>query len=461
MLRRSLIFLLLLVALRPGVAAPAAVSGPPVLSEAARWLQSYLRIDTTNPPGNEGKAADFLADILRREGIAPRLLTSPAGRVSLWARISSPASGGRAVVLLHHMDVVAAGPGWTVEPFAGRIRKGRLWGRGAVDDKSLGIAMLAAFLDLKRRAAPLARDVVFLAVADEESGGGEGSEWLLAHLPELFAGAEAVIGEGGRNQVVNGRTLWWGVEVAQKRPLWIEVEASGRGGHGSALNPESANHQLVAGLARLLALPPRWRVTPPVRSFLAGLAPLHNRHWQPMLTHPDQEITETGPRGFLLPGMASLFLDTVQVTVLDGGSRINVIPDRARALVDIRLLPDSDGVAFLAGVRKALGKSLAVKVLVTSPPAPSSPTAGRVYEAVSRVLKAEAPVVPAFISGFTDSRFFRQRGIPAYGLSPFAGEGEDMAGIHGPDERISLAELDRGVRRMQRILAAYAAPGGK
>src|SRR6202035_5835297 len=170
MLRRSLIFLLLLVALRPGVAAPAAVSGPPVLSEAARWLQSYLRIDTTNPPGNEGKAADFLADILRREGIAPRLLTSPAGRVSLWARISSPASGGRAVVLLHHMDVVAAGPGWTVEPFAGRIRKGRLWGRGAVDDKSLGIAMLAAFLDLKRRAAPLARDVVFLAVADEESG---------------------------------------------------------------------------------------------------------------------------------------------------------------------------------------------------------------------------------------------------------------------------------------------------
>ena len=457
-----LFLILALLAPAPGVRAQAARKTPAPsvgLSEAARWLQSYLRIDTTNPPGAEHKAAAFLAGILHREGIPTRLLVTPEGRTSLYARLSSPKSGGKAVVLLHHMDVVAAGPGWTVPPFSGQIKDGRLWGRGAVDDKSLGIAQLAAFLDLKRRKVALERDVIFLAVADEENGGILGSAWLLEHHPELFKGVEGVIGEGGRSQVSAGKLLWWGVEVAQKRPLWLEVSANGRAGHASGLNPQSANHQLIEGLARVLALPPRWRVTPPARDYLKAIAPLHNDHWKRVLSNIDPVIDEkTGPKEFLFPGMVNLFLDTVQVTVLDGGDRINVIPGRATARLDIRLLPDTDSDAFLKRIREALGKGIDVRVLVTAPPSPPSPASGRLYAAFEKGMGGDAPVVPTLVPGFTDSRLFRERGIPAYGISPFALEGDDLMGIHGPDERIPLAELDRGVERMRKILSVYASP---
>ena len=432
----------------------------PKLSEAAAWLQQYLRIDTTNPPGREDRAAAFLAAILQREGIPSRIVKGPGGRANLHARLSSPRSGGRAVVLLHHMDVVPAGPGWTVPPFSGQVRNGLLWGRGAVDDKSLGIAQLAAFVDLKRRKTPLERDVIYLAVADEENGGLNGTAWLLTHHPELFRGVEAVMGEGGRSQMgAGGKLLWWGIEVAQKRPFWLEVSTSGRGGHGAGLNPESAAHLLVQGLGRLTTAPPRWRVDPPVRAYCRAIAPLQNPHWRRVFSNIDQVVTADGPKEFLMPGMANLFVDTVQVTVLRGGERINVIPETASAQIDVRLLPNTSADAFLAEVKRRLGPNFKVKVLVASPPSPPSPASGRLYSAMAAVLKDDGPVVPTFIAGFTDSRFFREKGIPAYGISPFKLSPEDSRGIHGPDERIPLAELDRGVARMRQILSFYVSPG--
>jgi acetylornithine deacetylase/succinyl-diaminopimelate desuccinylase-like protein len=428
------------------------------LSESAKWLRDYLRIDTTNPPGHEEKAAAFLAAILEREGIATRRLVSPKGRTSLLARLSSPGSGGRAVILLHHMDVVPAGPGWTAPPFSGELRDGRLWGRGAIDIKSLGLAQLAAIVDLKRRNVALERDVIFLAVADEEDGGGQGVGWLIDAHPELFRGVEAVMGEGGRSQVSGGRLLWWGVETAQKRPLWLSVATTGRGGHASGLNPQSAVHRLIQGLDRVLAMPPRWRVTAPARDYLKAIAPLHNDHWRRILGNVDRVIDpEKGPREFLLPGMSNLFLDTVQVTVLQGSDRINVIPDRAQAEIDVRLLPDTDSAAFLAAIEKTLGEGFDVEILRTAPPAPPTPATGRFYDAVVGVLGKEAPVVPTFVPGFTDSRYFRERGIAAYGISPFALSGEETAGIHARDEQIPVAELDRGAARVRRLVAAYAA----
>jgi acetylornithine deacetylase/succinyl-diaminopimelate desuccinylase-like protein len=434
----------------------------PALSEAAGWLQQYLRIDTTNPPGREDRAAAFLAAILQREGIPSRIVKGPGGRANLYARLSSPRGGGRAVVLMHHMDVVPAGPGWTVPPFSGQVRDGVLWGRGAVDDKSLGIAQLAAFVDLKRRKTPMERDVIYLAVADEENGGLNGTAWLLAHHPELFRGVEAVMGEGGRSQVgAGGKLLWWGIEVAQKRPFWLEVSTAGRGGHGAGLNPESATHLLVQGLARLTTAPARWRVDPPARTYCHAIAPLQNQYWRRIFSTIDSVIAPDGPKEFLMPGMANLFLDTVQVTVLRGGQRINVVPERASAQIDVRLLPQTDSAAFLADVKKRLGPDFKVKVLVSSPPSAPSPASGRLYKAMETVLKADGPVVPTFIAGFTDSRFFREKGIPAYGISPFKLAPEDSRGIHGPDERISLAELDRGVARMRRILSLYVSSQGR
>ncbi len=434
------------------------------VSEAARWLQAYLRIDTTDPPGHEERGAAYLADLLHREGISTTLLVSPEGRASLYARLRSSMPAGAAagpVILLHHIDVVPAGPDWTIEPFAGTVKKGRLWGRGALDIKSLGIAELAAVIDLHRRHVPLARDVIYLAAADEERGGRQGVGWLLRSHPELFAGAAGVLNEGGANRTVNGRALWAGIEVAQKRPLWLRISASGRPGHGSGLNPSSATHQLIRGLARVLDLPPRWKVTEAARLYLGALAPLHNAKYRRIFTHLDDVVHEDGPTEDLMPGLANLFLDTFQVTVLRSGEKINVIPGEAGAQVDARLLPETDGQAYLARVKEALGGGLRVEVLLTSPPVPPSPVDDPIYRAVAGVLAKTAPVVPAFIAGFTDSRYFRERGIPAYGVSPFFLEPQDFLGIHGPDESIPLVELDRGVERMKRIVEACATSSGR
>lgn len=457
---------LVLVLLGWALAAADRAHAAPELSEPARWLQSYLRIDTTNPPGEEQRAAAYLARLLHREGIPTQILVSPGGRTSLYARLAAtvppPPRAPGALVLLHHMDVVPPGSGWTVEPFGGEIRDGVLYGRGALDIKSLGIAQLAAFVDLardaRRREVDLHRDVVYLAVADEERGGEEGVRWILERHRHLLGEVAAVLGEGGANRTVNGRPLWAGIEVAQKRPLWLRISASGRPGHGSGLNPGSAAHQLVQGLSRALELPPRWKVTEAARQYLRALAPLHNQQIRRIFSEPDRYIREDGPTVDLLPGLANLFLDTLQVTVLEGSDKINVVPAEASAEVDVRLLPETDAEQYLARLRGALGERLRVEVLLASPPAPASPVDHPVYRAVAGVLEDTAPVVPALVPGFTDSRYFREREIPAYGVSPFFLEPQVFLGIHGPDEAIPLAELDRGVERMRRIVRACATP---
>lgn len=457
--RRILVFALLTAAAL-SIDVPASGREAPV-SEAASWLRDYVRIDTTNPPGNEDRAAHFLADLLHREGVPTRLLVSPGGRTSLYARLAAPAPESGPLVLHHHMDVVPPGPDWTVDPFAGDVRDGRLYGRGALDIKSLGVAQLAAFVDLVRRGVPLRRDVIYLAVADEERGGEEGTGWILERHRDLFPGLDrpdaAVLGEGGSNRTINGRQLWTGIEVAQKRPLWLRVSANGRAGHGSGLNPASASHQLIRGLARVLDLSLEWKVTEPVRRYLGALAPLHNEKYRRIFSDPEAHIRPDGPTEDLLPGLANLFLDTFQVTVVDVGEKINVIPGEASARVDVRLLPGTDAEAYLDRVRDALGDRVHLEVILASPPSPPSPVDHPVYRATAGVLDETAPVVPAFIAGFTDSRYFRERGIPAYGVSPFFLEPQTFLGIHGADEAIPLDELDRGVVRMIRIVRACAA----
>jgi acetylornithine deacetylase/succinyl-diaminopimelate desuccinylase-like protein len=206
-----------------------------------------------------------------------------------------------------------------------------------------------------------------------------------------------------------------------------------------------------------LARPLRWRVSPAARNYLQALAPLHGPAWQPLLTRPESRIGPQGPTGgAILPGIENLFLDTVQVNVLTGAAQINVVPPRATARVDVRLLPDTDAEGMLAELRQALGEDVDVRVLLTSPPTPASPTDTPLHGVLAAILGEEAPVVPFFSPGFTDSRLFRQRGIPAYGFSPFALEPQDLLGIHGTDEHIPLAELDRGVDRMRRIVRQWA-----
>lgn len=429
------------------------------LSASARRLSQYLRIDTTNPPGHERAAVDLLAAEIRAAGIQPQILISPSGRASLYARLPAnsalPRSDSGALLLLHHVDVVPAGDGWQHAPFGGEVHEGAIYGRGAIDAKGLGVAHLAAFLDQARSGLARHRDLVFLAVADEEAGGTEGSGWLLEAHPELFAGSVAVLNEGGVNRAVDGRALFWGVEIDQKRPLWLEVVARGRGGHASSANPESASHQLIRGLARLVAEPQPWRVVPAARGFLTALARFDPQARSALARLGALEGAPSSREAQrALASYESLLSDTLQVTTLSGSDRINVVAAEAWAGIDLRLLPDADADATLKRIRATLGPELDVRILLSSPAAPPSPTDTAIFRALAEALGGTtgAPVVPAFIPAFTDSRYFRARGIPAYGVSPFALDGAELRTVHAPEERIPLAVFDRGVETMIRVV---------
>lgn len=425
------------------------------ISPEAELLADYVRLDTSNPPGGERPAAELLARKLREAGVATELYASPAGRFSLAARLPASRPGAPVVVLLHHLDVVPPGEGWSGPPFAGEVRDGKLWGRGTIDDKSLGVAQLAAFLDA--RAVPdRRRELLLLAVADEEAGGGEGTRALLDRHPELFDRVEAVLNEGGQNRTVLGRTLFWGIEVAQKRPLWLRIQAQGRPGHASAVNLESAAHRLIRALARAVAAPPRWRVSPAARAYFGALAAFDPQA-RALAADLDAAIRPAGPTRALMPGMAGYFLDTFQVTRLAASDRINVIAGEASAEVDVRLLPDTDAAAYLETLRGLLGADATVEVALEAPVVAASPSDTPLFAELARALGGRTPVVPAFIAGVTDSRYFRQRGVAAYGLSPFELEVGELTSVHGPDERIPLAVFDQGVERMKRIVRALVA----
>lgn len=439
-----------------GASEAAAAQGHQDLESAAqsvRWLREYLQIDTTNPPGNELAGVRYLATILESAGIESRILTSPQGRASLYARLPATAESRGTLVLMHHIDVVPALDGWQVEPFSGRPLNDKIWGRGALDVKGLGIAQLVATLALERSGAERQRDVVLLAVADEEVGGGQGTGWLVEAHPELFEGVDAVLNEGGSNRVLNDRVIWWGIEVTQKRPLWLEVTARGRGGHASGFHPASATHRLIKGLSRLIERSSRPRANAAARTYLGALAELEGGQDSELMRRLDRggDLSEVP----MPPGLSIYFIDSLQVTAIDNGEGPNVVSPVARASVDVRLLPDTDSDAFLAEIKELLGQDLDVQVLLDAPPAAASPTDHPVFELLTQALSVRAPVVPSFLTGTTDSRYFRQRGIPAYGFSPFAINPEDLRGIHARDESIPVDAFLRGIETLRRFLELY------
>lgn len=432
---------------------------PGVLPEAVRRLQEYLQIDTTNPPGNEKAAAELLAGWLGELGAEPRLLASPSGRTSVYARFeatAAPCPGDPgALVLLHHIDVVPAGEGWEAAPFSGRLEGGKIWGRGALDIKSLGVAELAAIGQLLQDHRQLCRDLIFVGVADEEAGGREGAAFLLEKHPELFAGVGAVINEGGGNRTFGGRQIFWGIEVIQKRPLWLKLEAGGRGGHGSRYAPGSATHQMIRALAKLVDRPPAFRLSDAARLYFGSLATLEGQKREEAVAALEKQIRPEGPSPPLQPGMPVYFLDTLQVTEIETSKGINVVAPVATAYLDVRLLPDTDENAYLEEIRKLVGGEVEVEVVLSSPPGKESPLDHPLYKTFEKILGQRAPVVPSFLPGTTDSRYFRARGIAAYGFSPFAIEGPDLAGIHAPNEYIRVDDFLRGVETTRRVLEAY------
>lgn len=446
-------------------------TGPPDAEASVRLLRQYIEIDTTNPPGNEVAGARFLAEIIDRAepdapqgealGIEQRMLTSPGGRTSFYARLpATVADPGEALVLTHHIDVVPADGDWSVPPFSGRPHNGKIWGRGAVDVKSLGIAHLVVMLRLATDQTPRHRDLIYLALADEEAGGQEGAGWLLDAHPELFTNVSGVLGEGGTNRVAGQQVMWWGIEVDQKRPLWLRLTARGRGGHGSMPLLETATHTLIEGLARVTAQLPVYRAPPSAWQFFRAVAAVEGSSTQRGLERLEALL---GPGAAPLtappsvsPAWLGVLYDSLQVTRVQASDTINVIAPEAHAWLDIRLLPDTDQDAYLEQLQTTLGPGIEIEILLEAPEAQASSTETDLFQTLTRELRVRGNVVPVMIPGITDSRYFRQRGIPAYGWNPFVFGG--LHGVHGTDESIPEAAFVRGIETVARVVRAMLTP---
>ncbi|HVR37980.1 MAG TPA: M20/M25/M40 family metallo-hydrolase [Thermoanaerobaculia bacterium] len=435
------------------------VERDPVEREAEDLLVNYLRIDTSNPPGNETSGAKYLQAFLAKNGIESQLVGADPNRQSLYARLRS-GTNEKALLLMHHIDVVPANVSeWTKPPFAGARSGGYIWGRGALDIKSLGVAQLMALVDLKRRNAKLTRDVVLLAVTDEERGGLNGCRDLLANHPELFANVGYVLNEGGSNETVIDAVRFWGIEIQQKVPLWLRIRVDGEGGH-AASPPDGGGtlERLVRVLAEIESIETPYRLTPVVARCYAEAARVRTDPRGAMLKNVREPLDIKTLERELPAGYRNQMRDTITITQLNGGGSTNVIPAHASADVDIRLLPDTAPDAMLARIRTAAGKQASVEVLLAGEVVPESPSDTDLFRVVAKAMRNDEPgstVAPVVGLGTTDSRWFRARGITAYGIAPFKVNYYDAGTVHGVDERIRARFFAEGVGLMRGIVRDF------
>jgi acetylornithine deacetylase/succinyl-diaminopimelate desuccinylase-like protein len=423
--------------------------------EATRLLSEYVRIDTSNPPGDTRKAADFLAAILDREGIPVTRYESAPGKAIIYARLKATVSpaAGKAVLLMHHMDVVPADrTQWKTDPFEPTIRGNELWARGAMDMKGQGVAQLLAFLRLEREHIPLTRDVILLASPDEEAGGALGARWMIAnHYAELDP--EYVIDEGGfgsRDLFAPGK-LVYGISVAEKKIVWLKLRVEGVAGHGSQPNDQNPNDRLIRALARLLS------ESDGARSLQAS----GDRSARAVALQPRApsvlEMMQAKVGAFAQNKFTNAIQhSTIAVTWLRSGvgdpPKVNVIPSVAEAGLDCRVLPGTTKDQWIAEVRRRLGDpGIAIELInesddpvVTSPDAPLF----RNLEAAIKRRHDDAIVTPMLIPYGTDSNAFRPKGVNSFGIFPAILSGDTVASMHGDGERVPLD----GVREAAQVL---------
>jgi acetylornithine deacetylase/succinyl-diaminopimelate desuccinylase-like protein len=429
---------------------------------AVDLLQRYVRVDTTNPPGNELRAATFYKEILDKEGIASRIDEFAPGRANILATLKGDGSA-RPIVLANHMDVVPAEPArWSVSPFSGLLKNGLIYGRGAVDMKSEGILHLVAFLRLKRENVPLARDVMFLGTADEEA---DFKGALRALSPEGFGAelrkAEYLITEGGENRTdaATGKPIYFGVQAAQKGAYWLTLKASGRTGHGSRPIADSALNRLIRALERIRLWKTDLRVLPSVAKFC--------RDQVPQLAPPQSEWFKDIAKAIADPAVAAkvyddesisaLLRNTISITVVHAGTATNVIPGEVEAQLDVRLLPGQDPAAFLAEIRKVVDDPT-VQVV---PPnhfyqASESNIETPLFKTIESVIGRHFPGIPVttkMSTGATESAVYRPLGIVAYGFTPLLMSQEEDASQHSDDERVREASVRQSTGIFYEVLA--------
>lgn len=422
--------------------------------ESIALLSQYLKIDTTNPPGNEVKGTAFFADIFDKEGIGYTIYepegASGKGRASISARI--PGSGSEdPLILLNHIDVVPAEKDqWHCDPFGGEVRDGFVHGRGALDMKGQGIMELLAFLSVHRSRSVPKRDLVFLAVADEEVGGIHGVDFLLKnHLEDFSSGL--VLNEGGygvNNLLPDDRPLIL-IAAAEKATNWMRISAEGPPGHGSVPQPDNALERLVRGLNRLQQMENPITITETTVEYFKRLVEASD-FLEPYKKDGKEEtlikcLKESGMAD--MPQMSAMLRNTISTNVMAAGGSVNVIPSRAEAKLDVRVLPGQDPEAFKSKIEAQLDDDELTVSFIACDRALASPFATPEFAAIEAVFASRYPdaiVAPFLVFGSTDSRFFREKGMISYGVCPVMLAMEDIQMIHGTDEKISEENMILG-----------------
>jgi acetylornithine deacetylase/succinyl-diaminopimelate desuccinylase-like protein len=436
--------------------------------EVTNLLCALIRFDTTNPPGNETPCAEFLRQRFEAEGIEAQVVESAPGRGNVIARLPGE-GGGKSMLLLSHLDVVPVQEPaeWTAEPFAGVVRDGFVWGRGALDCKCLTAMEAVAMFVLKRAGVRLKGDLLFAAVADEEVGGDYGAAWLVSERPEALR-ADYCINEGGGFSVTVGRGKnLYAIDVAEKGVLWLRLRFKGRPGHGSM--PRAADNALVKlseAVEKVHRYVPRKVVMPVVRQFITGVL-VAQRGARGRVLAP--LLLDSPLSGFLLRQAArqqdragqidAMLRLTISPNVAAAGGKTNIIPGAAELTLDCRLLPGQTKETVYQELRRAGLDLSSVEVEELEWAEPSwSPTDNEFFRAIEDALhelEPGVPVLPMLVPGMSDSRFARQLGGIAYGFQPTAPE-EDGAELgkraHGIDERIGVASLSFGTDAILRVV---------
>lgn len=451
----------------PSQSAPAHSADTAALSrEALVWLAQLIQINTTNPPGNEQAAAKYIAGILEKEGVAPELLEVAPGRSAVVARLRSSAISdpSRALLLVAHMDVVGSERArWSLDPFGAVLKDGYIYGRGAIDDKSMLVANLATFLALKRSSAHLNRDVIFLATPDEEAGGEAGIKILIARNWDKFAAGYA-INEGGEVVAKDGKAQYVAVQASEKVSVNVAVIAKGPAGHASLPTKDNAVVHLAAAVGKIGAYSAPVRFTTVVRRYFEGLAAVSDDEiakWLRSLEssdrgeHAQRVISEANPQ------WGAMMRDTIAPTMLSAGVRANVIPGEARAMLNIRLLP-GDTIDVLLGALNKLVNDPQVRFEVqpnAGLAAPTSSLESDFYGVINKVASQDfggVPVLPYQSPWATDSSQLRLHNVQAYGLWPFPLTDEDLKRMHGDDERLPVASFNKGIEFLLHIVSEFA-----
>ena len=432
-----------------------------LLKEAIQYLQGYIRIDTVNPPGNEVEGAKFFKKIFDKDSIPCQIFEPAPGRGNLLATLKGNGKK-RPILFLNHIDVVPVErERWSFDPFAGVIQDGYLYGRGAIDDKSMGIIEMMALLILKREKIPLERDILFFATADEETGGRWGVQWAVENVSSLME-SEYALNEGGY-VILNekGAPDRYEISSGQKVVFQIHLRARGTSGHGSMPHPDNPNVKLIHALEAVTKWETPYNILPMVKEYFFRMAPKQPLDERKFFEDIEKGLSDPSFSAKLTsnPIYNAMVRDTISLTMLQGGSKANVIPSESNATLDCRLIPGSSKKNFLKEIKRRLGEEIEVEGSMEGNPVPPSPFNTDLFQAIQKFASKndpDCPVVPLLLPGATDSRFLRKKGITTYDFCPFRLQEKEILRVHGNDERIALENLRFGMKMLVEVLKEVA-----